>query len=75
MAVHSGDLSQIPFACTHCDKTFALKASLYSHMRIHTGKKLFCSHCDKVFPNIPQLMQHEDECPMNDENNSSASSD
>ncbi|KAI9190350.1 hypothetical protein H9P43_001784 [Blastocladiella emersonii ATCC 22665] len=48
------------YECTHCDKTFARKFNLVSHMQRHTTVKPYkCAHCDRAFARKHDCVRHE----------------
>ncbi|KAK3511213.1 hypothetical protein QTP70_032544 [Hemibagrus guttatus] len=58
--VHSKlHLSQRPFCCSICDKSFTIKFNLLKHLKLHAGEKPFhCSHCGKTFTQLFNLTSH-----------------
>ncbi|KAG4073620.1 hypothetical protein HA402_000844 [Bradysia odoriphaga] len=48
-----------PFKCEFCEKTFAYRESLLTHVSIHTGLKRFmCQACGSRFSCISNLQAH-----------------
>ena len=47
------------YHCSQCDKDFAQKNHLTTHMRTHSGETLYkCRQCDKVFVQKSDLANH-----------------
>ena len=66
MQVHSRyiHLSQRPYKCEECEKTFIRSDDLKRHCRNHRNKELnkgkhMCSLCGKQFNNTGQRLRHE----------------
>uniref|UniRef100_A0A2H1W7Z1 SFRICE_007424 n=1 Tax=Spodoptera frugiperda TaxID=7108 RepID=A0A2H1W7Z1_SPOFR len=59
-AIHTSYL-ELPLACEHCDKRFAIRRDLDRHTnRIHLNVKPFaCDKCDKNYVNSWSLKQHQ----------------
>lgn len=57
---HTADkhIEEKPFACTICDKKFAVSYRLHSHMRNHTDRTFPCSDCKKSFRTKSLQMLH-----------------
>ncbi|CAK1595563.1 unnamed protein product [Parnassius mnemosyne] len=53
--------NELPLACSHCDKKFAIKRDLERHMnRIHLNIKPFqCDQCDKAYVSNWSLKEHK----------------
>ncbi|XP_060755309.1 uncharacterized protein LOC132866513 isoform X2 [Neoarius graeffei] len=53
-------LSERPFRCSVCDKSFTLEFNLLKHTKLHTGEKPFhCDHCGKTFTQLFNLTSHQ----------------
>ncbi|XP_069606533.1 oocyte zinc finger protein XlCOF22-like [Ranitomeya imitator] len=49
-----------PFSCSECGKCFAVKRTLFTHHRTHTGENPFlCSECGKGFKVKSNLVTHQ----------------
>ncbi|XP_041979834.1 zinc finger protein 200-like [Aricia agestis] len=47
------------FPCTECSATFANKASLEPHLRMHRGERPFrCSHCPRAYTSYIAMKHH-----------------
>ncbi|XP_017488561.1 PREDICTED: zinc finger protein 227-like [Rhagoletis zephyria] len=53
---HTGDF---PFACSMCDRKFAIKGHLNYHEKRHLGVRYKCDECEKTFINLAGLRQHQ----------------
>ncbi|MCJ8748289.1 hypothetical protein PDJAM_G00163020 [Pangasius djambal] len=54
------ELSDRPFRCSICDKSFTLEFNLLKHQKLHAGEKPFhCSHCGKTFTQLFNLTSHQ----------------
>ena len=60
LSAHVPD-SEKPFKCSHCDKGFAKKDTLRTHMNTHTNARPYaCRHeCGEAFNNAATRNQHE----------------
>ncbi|XP_037938616.1 zinc finger protein 658B-like isoform X2 [Teleopsis dalmanni] len=47
-----------PYECDLCDRKFAIKGHLRSHMWRHQGLKLQCDQCSKLFTSSKALNEH-----------------
>ncbi|CAH2100577.1 unnamed protein product [Euphydryas editha] len=47
------------YTCPKCDKSFAIKRSLYAHQKIHQEGSFKCDLCEKVFSNSTKKKHHE----------------
>ena len=48
------------FVCTYCDRVFARRQYLKSHLSVHTKVRAFaCSQCNKTFAHRTNLKDHE----------------
>ncbi|KAJ1121416.1 hypothetical protein NDU88_009525 [Pleurodeles waltl] len=53
-------LSTKPHVCCECGKTFKLESRLRSHLKAHTGEKLFpCTECGKKCVSELHLIKHQ----------------
>ena len=50
------------FSCSKCDKTFALKNSLYRHMQNHSNRAFLCPGCNAAFNNYIKMYHHRQKC-------------
>eukprot|EP01083_Nonionella_stella_P179209 635613_1 len=58
LKVHT--LGQKQFDCSDCPRRFALRSSLVTHRKVHTGRKQFvCSECQRPFYRKDNLRRHE----------------
>ncbi|MCI4394107.1 hypothetical protein PGIGA_G00164770 [Pangasianodon gigas] len=58
--LHCEELSERPFRCSICDKSFTLEFNLLKHQKLHAGEKPFhCSHCGKTFTQLFNLTSHQ----------------
>lgn len=58
----SSPVSQLPFKCDVCSKTFQFRCRLNSHARIHqiqTQKKFKCDQCNRFFNHHAKLSKHK----------------
>ncbi|XP_053949183.1 uncharacterized protein LOC128857451 [Anastrepha ludens] len=53
---HTGEF---PYACSMCDRKFAIKGHLNYHEKRHLGVRYKCDECEKTFINLAGLRQHQ----------------
>nr|XP_016940467.1 zinc finger protein 28 homolog [Drosophila suzukii] len=53
------NIGELPFKCSLCDRSFAGRAELTTHVqRVHIGKTRKCTHCEMAFSVISDLRLH-----------------
>ncbi len=53
-----------PFQCSQCERRFASKRDLTTHMRHHTGERLACEICQRKFIHKSSLIDHKANCAI-----------
>lgn len=52
-------LTDLPYKCPNCDKSFALKSGLRQHLKSHEEKSHDCRYCGSHLSSRDMLIKHE----------------